>query len=77
MSGNIPSRTTIELRRVLNELLRRVEATRGKQVGEIYLGSDVIVARLRRPKIIEGQWEDLDRTVDLLDLIDEHQQDQP
>ncbi|HEY1407585.1 MAG TPA: hypothetical protein VF434_01515 [Promineifilum sp.] len=48
---------------------------RGKQVGEIYLGSDVIVARLRRPKIIEGQWKDLDRTVDLLDLIDEHQQD--
>jgi hypothetical protein len=38
----------------------------------MYLGADIFVARLRRPQLVEGSWEDVDRTVDLFDLMDEH-----
>lgn len=61
-----------EIRRWTDELLSRNDYTRGATAGEMYLGRDVLVVRLRRPVIIEGQCEDVDRTVDLFDLMDEH-----
>ncbi len=75
MTGKLPSRPTLIIRDALNELLRRNEYTRDREVAEMYLGPDIFVARLRRPQVVEGSWEDVDRTVDLFDLIDAHQRD--
>ncbi len=73
MSDKLPSRPTLDIREALNELLRRNERTRGAEVGEMYLSSDLFVARLRRTRVVDGQWESIDRTVDLFDLMDEHE----
>jgi len=73
MTDKLPSRPTLDIREALNELLQRNDRTQGKVVGDMFLGSDIFIARLRRPKVLEGDWEDLDRTVDLFDLIDAHQ----
>lgn len=72
-SDKLPSRPTLDIREALNELLRRNERTHGAEVGEMYLSSDLFVARLRRTRVIDGQCESVDRTVDLFDLIDEHE----
>jgi len=76
MSEQWPSKPTLRIREALNDLLQRNAHTLGKEVGEMYLGSDVFVVRLRRPRVVEGQWENLDRTVDLFDLMDQHQRDE-
>ncbi len=76
MSEKLPSKPALRIRDALNDLLQRNAHTLGKEVGEMYLGSDVFVVRLRRPLVVEGQWEDLDRTVDLFDLMDEHRRDE-
>lgn len=73
MNDELPSKPTLRLREALNELLQRKDHTREREVSEMYLGPDLFVARLRRTCVIEGQWEDTDRTVDLFDLIDDHQ----
>jgi hypothetical protein len=72
MTDKLPSRPTLNIRDALNELLRRNEHTRDKEVGDMYLGPDIFVARLRRPQVVEGSCEDVERTVDLFDLIDAH-----
>lgn len=63
----------MRVREALNELLRKNSPTEGKEVGEMYLGPEVFIARLRRPRVLEGDWSEVDRIVDLLDLIEEHQ----
>lgn len=73
MADKLPSRPTLDIRDALNELLRRNDRTQDKEVGEMYLGSAIFIARLKRPQVLEGSWENLDRTVDLFDLIDAHQ----
>jgi hypothetical protein len=73
MADKLPSRPTLDIREALNELLRRNDRTQDKEVGEMYLGPDIFIARLRRPQVLEGSWQDIDRTVDLFDLIDAHQ----
>lgn len=73
MTDKLPSRPTLDIREALNELLQRNDRTQDKVVGDMFLGSDIFIARLRRPKVLEGHWEDMDRTVDLFDLIDAHQ----
>lgn len=67
---------TMGIRARLNELLRRNGRTRGAEVGEMYLSEDLFVARLRRPKIIDGHCETVDKTADLFDLMDEHKRNQ-
>jgi hypothetical protein len=74
MNEQLPSKPTLRIREALNDLLQRNAHTHGKEVGEMYLGSDVFVVRLRRPQVVEGQWVNLDRTVDLFDLMDDHRQ---
>lgn len=64
---------TLEIRDAVNELLRRNRRTKGAEVAEMYLSSDLFVARLRRTRVIEGQFVTVDKTTDLFDLIDEHQ----
>lgn len=66
---------TSAIRDALNELCRRNERTHDAETGEMYLGPDVLVVQLRRPKIIEGQWTTVTTTVDLFDLIDHYQQE--
>ncbi len=73
MTEKMPSKPTLDIREALNELLRRNERTQGKEVGDMYLGSEIFIAQLRRPKVVEGEWESIDKTVDLFDLIDAHQ----
>lgn len=41
----------------------------------MYLGHDILVVEIRHPRVIEGEWEDTDGTVDMLDLIDMHQRE--
>lgn len=72
MTDKLPSKPTLRIREALNELLQRNDHTLGREVGEMFLGSDIFIARLRRPRVVEGDWEDLDRTIDLLDLMDDH-----
>lgn len=57
----------------LKELCGYNERTRGGVAGDMFLGKDVFIARIRRPRIIEGQWEDI--SVDATDLIDAWQRD--
>lgn len=64
----------MRIKEALDDLLQRNDRTRGKQVGDMYLGSDIFVVRLHRRRVIEGQWEDLDRTVDLFDLMDQREE---
>lgn len=75
MTDKLPSRPTLDIREALNKLLRRNDRTHDREVGDMYLGSDIFIARLRRPQIVEGDWENLDRTVDLFDLIAAHQRE--
>ena len=74
MTDKLPSRPTLDIREALNDLLRRNDRTQDKEVGDMFLGSDIFIARLRRPKVLEGNWADIDRTVDIFDLIEAHQQ---
>lgn len=67
---------TLRIRDALNDLLQRNAHTAGKEVGEMYLGDDVFVVRLRRPRVVEGQWQDLDRTTDLFDLMNDWRENQ-
>lgn len=73
MTDKLPSRPTLDIREALNELLRRNNRTQDKEVGDMYLGSEIFIAQLRKTQILEGSWEDIDRTIDLFDLIDAHQ----
>jgi hypothetical protein len=73
MSGG--DRPTVEVRDAVNRLLRRNRRTEGAEVGEMYLGKDILVVRLKRPKVIEGEWRDVDRTVDLFDLMSMHERE--
>ncbi|MBP9502949.1 MAG: hypothetical protein KBF17_12380 [Candidatus Promineofilum sp.] len=72
MTDKLPTRPTQGIREALNELLRRNKGTNDKVAGEMFIDRDLFVARLRRPVVVEGQWENLDRTVDLLELIEAH-----
>lgn len=72
MTDQLPSKPALRIREALNELLQRNEYTHGREVGEMFLGPDIFVAHLRRPRVVEGQCEDINRTVDLFDLMDEH-----
>ena len=67
-----PRYATRAIAKAINDLLGRNDYTEGAEVGEVYLGRDVLVAQLKRTKVIEGQWEDVDRTADLFDLMDAH-----
>jgi len=55
MTEEWPSKPTLRIREALNELLQRNERTHGREVGEMYLGPDLFVARLRQPRVVEGQ----------------------
>ncbi len=69
MRTDAGDRPTLGVREALNELLQRNDYTADVQVGEMYLGKDIFVARLVRPIVLEGDWEDVARTVDIFDLI--------
>ena len=73
MSGD--DRPTVEVRDAVNRLLRRNRRTEEAEVGEMYLGKDILVVRLKRPVVIEGEWRDVDRTVDLFDLMSMHERE--
>lgn len=75
MTDKLPTRPTQGIREALNELLRRNKGTNDKVAGEMFIDRDLFVARLRRPVVVEGQWENLDRTVDLLELIEAHRRE--
>lgn len=70
MSDEMPSRPARQVREALNNLLQQHERTRGKEVGEMFLGADVFVARLHRPQVLEGSWSEVEREISLLDLMD-------
>lgn len=63
---------TETIRDGINELCGCNDRTRGGVAGDMYLGNDVFIATIRHPRMFEGEWEDIDNTVDMLDLIDMH-----
>lgn len=65
----LPSKPAMRIRDAINELLQANSKTNGAEVAEMYLGTDIFVARLRRPQVVEGDWADTERTVDLFDLM--------
>lgn len=65
----------MKVREALDEFLQQNDGTSGKEVGEMYLGPDIFVAMLRRRRVLEGEWESMERTVDLFDLMDQHRDD--
>lgn len=69
--SKLSSKPTLSVREALDELLRRNEQTQGKEVGEMFLGPDIFVAVLRQRRVVEGEWATTDRTVDLLDLMEQ------
>ena len=75
MSEGRYTRPTEEVRRWLNELLARNDYTAGAEVGEVFLGRELFVARLRRPVVVEGECVDVERTADLFDLMDAHRRE--
>lgn len=70
--SKLTSKPTLDVREALDELLRRNEQTHGKEVGDMFLGPDIFVAVLRRRRVVEGEWESTDRTIDLMDLMEQH-----
>ena len=67
-------RPTEAIRDAVNDLARRNERTVGSVAREMFLGPELLVVRLARPVVIEGQWEDVDgRTADIFDLMDAYQ----
>jgi hypothetical protein len=42
----------------------------------MYLGKDIFIVTLREPRVINGEWEEIDRTTDIFDLMDAYQQEQ-
>lgn len=56
----------------LNELCSYNDRTIGAETDAMLLGKDIFIVTLKRPRIIDGEWEDVDRTVDMEDLIDAH-----
>jgi hypothetical protein len=66
---------TLRIKAALDDLLQRNERTRGKESGEMYLGDDIFVVRLRQTRVVEGTCEPLDRTMDLDDLLWIHGQE--
>lgn len=75
MTDKLPTRPTQGVREALNELLRRNREGDNRVAGDMFLGRDVFVARLRQPLVLEGSWEDLDRTIDLFELIEAHRRE--
>ena len=74
MGRNEPERPTVDVRAAINDLLERNERTLGAVVGELNLGTDVLVARLARPVVIEGEAVTVEgRTVDVMELIAMHE----
>ncbi len=69
--SKLSSKPTLSVREALEELLRRNEQTEGKEVGDMFLGPDIFVAVLRQRRVVEGEWETTDRTVDLMDLMEQ------
>lgn len=70
-------RPTADIRDAVNEMLDRNGRTKGAQVGELYLGDDILVATLRRPVVIDGACVEVTgRTVDIFDLMDMHERNQ-
>lgn len=71
--SDVEGRPAEEIAAALNRLLERNDRTRTATAGEMYLGRDVMVVRLRWPVVIEGQWHDVAQTVDLMDLMEMHE----
>lgn len=70
------SKPTTIIKNALNELCQYNDHTRGKVVREMYLGSEIFVATLRPLRVFNGEWEAVDRTVDLFDLMKDFQNEQ-
>lgn len=68
--SKLSSKPAQSVREALDELLRRNEQTHGKEVGDMFLGPDIFVAVLRQRRVVEGEWESTERTVDLMDLME-------
>lgn len=70
------TKPTVRIQKALDELLQYNDRTRGRVSGSMYLGKDIFIVTLREPRVINGEWEEIDRTTDIFDLMDAYQQEQ-
>lgn len=73
--NTMAKKPTEEIRDSLNELCEYNNRTQGGEVGNMYLGKDIFVAEIRYTRVIDGDWDDLDTTVDMVDLIELHKRE--
>ena len=66
---------TERVRDAINDLLGRNGRTAGAEVEEMYMSRELFVARLKQPKVIEGRYTDVDKTVDMADLFEIHERE--
>jgi hypothetical protein len=59
---------TLRIAAALEDLLQCNERTRGRGVGEMYLGEDVFIVRLTRPRVVNGQSWPLDQVMSIEEL---------
>lgn len=70
------TKATQRVAEAVNDMLRRNERTRGAVASrKMYLGDDILVVPLARPVVIEGQWENVERTADIFDLMDAYREE--
>lgn len=70
-----PQNPTVRIKEALDELLQYNDRTRGRVSGSMYLGKDIFIVTLREPLVINGEWEDVDRTLDIFDLMEAHREE--
>lgn len=71
--ATMSDKPTKRIQEALDELCDYNDRTKGKTTGAMYLGKEIFVAVLKKVRIIEGEWSDTDSTVDMMDLIRMHQ----
>lgn len=62
------------IRDAINELCGYNDRTKGAEAGDMYLSGEIFVTRLKRTRIIDGEWVDIDNVVDIEDLMRWHQE---
>jgi hypothetical protein len=58
----------------VNAMCERNERTRGAVAGEVYMGRRFVLVALRRPVVVEGEYENVAQPageVDIFDLLDD------
>lgn len=67
---------SVLIKEAVNKLCKYNDRTRHRVAGDIYLGTDILIVTLvpdvnNPARIIDVHWETVDRTYDIIDLIND------